>query len=117
MAMVAWPWSDSERPIHAAHRATDRAADNTANWASGGIAFRRAALHSSKNALSMNRDWYGEQSRNHDYSKFFPHRLFSVLCVVPSCSANPWSSGIVPSPGKPECHCKGAMALAKFAQR
>jgi len=64
--------TDAERAIHAADRAThsaaDRAthsaADNTTNWASGGSAFRGAALHASKNALRMNRDRRGEQSRN-----------------------------------------------------
>jgi hypothetical protein len=78
MAMVAWPWVDAEHPIHAA----DRAADNTANGASGGTAFRRAALHSSENALSMNRDRGGEQSRNHGHSEFLPHCHFSMLSTT-----------------------------------
>ena len=56
--------TDAERAVHAADRATQSAADNTPNWASGGSAFRGAALHASKNALRMNRDRRGEQSRN-----------------------------------------------------
>lgn len=98
MAMVAWPWVDAEHPIHAADRAADRAADNTANWASGGTAFRRAALHSSENALSMNRDRGGEQSRNHGHSEFLPHCLF--LHAVHDCPANPRPSAEVPSLGE-----------------
>jgi hypothetical protein len=82
MAMVAWPWVDAEHPIHATGCTTDRAADNTANRASNGTAFRRAALHSSENALSMNRDWRGEQSRNHGYSEFIPHCHFSMLSTA-----------------------------------
>jgi hypothetical protein len=112
--LIAWPRIYAEHPIHATHSATDRTADNPANWASGVTTLRRAALHASKNALSVNRDWRGKQTRNNGYSKFLPHRLFSVLCGVPSCSTNPWPSGIVPSPGRPERLCKGPMVLAKF---
>jgi hypothetical protein len=77
MAMVAWPWVDAEHPIHAAARA----ADNTANWASG-TALRRAALHASENALSMSRDRDGEQSRNYGHSEFLPHWYFSMLSTT-----------------------------------
>jgi hypothetical protein len=66
MAMVAWPLVDAEHPVHAA----GRAADYTANWARGSIAFRRAVLHSSENALGLGRKRRGEQSRDHGYSEF-----------------------------------------------
>jgi len=39
--------------------------------------------------LRVNRDWRGKQSRNHGYSKFHPHRLFSLLCSVHSYAVNP----------------------------
>jgi hypothetical protein len=84
--LIAWP---AKRAIHAAHRATDRATDNTAHWASGVTTLRRAALHASDNALRVNRDRRGKQSHNHGYSKFLPHRLFSLLCSVRSYPANP----------------------------
>jgi len=87
--LVAWPRIDAKRSIHTAHRATDRTADNTANWTSDVITLRRAALHASDNALRVNRDWRGKQSRNHGYSKFHPHRLFSLLCSVHSFAVNP----------------------------
>jgi hypothetical protein len=64
VAVVARPRVDAEYPIDTADRATDRAADNSTNRARGGIAFRRAALHSSNNALSMYRHRRGQQSRN-----------------------------------------------------
>jgi hypothetical protein len=81
MAMVAWPWVDAEHPI----RVADRAADNTANWASGGTALRRAALHASENALSMNRDRDGE----------LPHWHFSMLSTtVRLTSSFPGSSSL-----------------------
>src|SRR5450631_2537383 len=70
---------DAEHAIHAADRATHGATDNPADWASGGVAFRRAALHSAKNTLSMNSGGSGEQSHNHGYSKFLPHHHFSML--------------------------------------
>ena len=60
MAMVAWPRADAEYPVHAAGRAANRAADYTANWARGSIAYRRAALHSSENALGLGRERRGE---------------------------------------------------------
>ena len=62
MAMVTRP--DAEDPVHLPDRAAHRGAGDRADWTGGGIAFRRAALHSSNNALSMNRDRRGEQSRN-----------------------------------------------------
>jgi hypothetical protein len=77
--LITWPRIDAEHPVHAANRATDSAADNTANWTRGVTTLRRAALHASENTLRMNRDWDGEQSRNHGYSKFLPHRHFSML--------------------------------------
>jgi hypothetical protein len=76
--LIAWPRIDAKRAIHAAHCATDRATDNTADWTSGVTTLRRAALHASDNALRVNRDWRGKQSHNHGYSKFLPHRLFSL---------------------------------------
>lgn len=82
MAMVAWPRVDAEYPVHAAGRAANRAADYTANWARGPIAFRRAALHASENALGLGRERRGEQSRDHGYSEFLPHRHFSLLLAI-----------------------------------
>jgi len=74
---VAWPRIDAKRPIHTTHSATDRPADYPANRSSGITTLRRAALHASNNALRVNRDWRGNQSHNHGYSEFLPHRLFS----------------------------------------
>ncbi len=71
MAMVTRP--DAEDPIHAADRAAHRGAGNSTNWTGGGIAFRRAAPHSSNDALSMNRDRRGEQSRNRGNLQNFSH--------------------------------------------
>jgi hypothetical protein len=55
---------DAERAVHPAHRATHRAAGDSAHWTGSRAAFRRAALHSSDYTLSMNRDRRGEQSHN-----------------------------------------------------
>jgi hypothetical protein len=82
MAMVAWPRVDAEYPVHAAGRGANRAADYTANWSRGSIAFRRAALHSSENALGLGRERRSEQSRDHGYSEFLPHRHFSLLLTI-----------------------------------
>jgi hypothetical protein len=71
MAMVTRP--DAECPVHSADRAAHRAAGDSTKWTGGGIAFRRAALHSSNNALSMNRDRRGEQSRNRGKLQNFQH--------------------------------------------
>jgi len=87
--LIAWPRIDAKRSIHTAHRATDRTADYPANRSSGVTTLRRAALHASNNALRVNRDRRGKQSHNHGYSKFLPHRLFSLLCSVRSYPANP----------------------------
>ena len=82
MAMVVWPRVDAEHPVHAAGRAANRTADYTANWARGSIAFRCAALHSSENALGLGCERRGEQSRDHGYSEFLPHRHFSLLLTI-----------------------------------
>jgi hypothetical protein len=87
--LIAWPRIDAEHPIHTAHSAPDRPADYPANRSSGITTLRRAALHASNNALRVNRDWRGKQSHNHGYSKFLPHRLFSLLCFVRSYLINP----------------------------
>lgn len=76
MAMVAWV--DAEHPVDAADRAADRAADYSANRTGGGIAFRRSALHSSKNALSLNRNRDREQSRNRGKLQNFQHLYLQV---------------------------------------
>jgi hypothetical protein len=81
MAMVTWPRVDAECPVDTADCTSDRTAGNSAKGTAGGIACPRAAPHSSNNALSMNRDRRGEQSRNRGYSEFFLHRHFSVLSV------------------------------------
>jgi hypothetical protein len=70
---------DAKHAIDAADRTTYSATDDAADRTSSGVAFRRAAFHSAKNALSMSGDWRGEQSHNHGYSKFLPHRYFSIL--------------------------------------
>jgi hypothetical protein len=70
MAMVT---RDAECPVHPAGRAADGTAGDSTKWTGGGIAFRRAALHSSNNALSMNRDRRGEQSRNRGKLQNFQH--------------------------------------------
>jgi len=62
MAMVTRV--DAERSVHPADRAADRGSGDSTEWPGDGITFRRAAPHSSNNALSMNRDRHGEQSRN-----------------------------------------------------
>jgi hypothetical protein len=62
MAMVTRV--DAECPVHPADRAAHRAAGDRTNWTGGGISLRRAVLHSSNNALSMNRDRRDEQTRN-----------------------------------------------------
>jgi len=61
-AMVTRP--DAECSVHPADRAAHRAAGDRTNWTGGGISLRRAVLHPSNNALSMNRDRRGEQTRN-----------------------------------------------------
>jgi hypothetical protein len=71
MAMVTRP--DAECPVHPAHCAAHHAAGGSTNWTGGGIALRRAALHSSNNALSMNRDRRGEQTRNRGNLHNFQH--------------------------------------------
>jgi hypothetical protein len=71
MAMVTRV--DAECPVHHADRAADRTSGDSTKWTGGGIAFRRAALHSSNNALSMNRDRRGEQSRNRGKLQNFQH--------------------------------------------
>jgi hypothetical protein len=73
MATVPRPRVDTEYPVHPADRATDRGAGDSTKWTGGGIAFRRAALHSSNNAFSMNRDRCGEQSRNRGKLQNFQH--------------------------------------------
>jgi hypothetical protein len=70
MAMVT---RDAECPVHPTGRAADGTAGDSTKWTGGGIAFRRAALHSSNNALSMNRDRRGEQSRNRGKLQNFQH--------------------------------------------
>jgi hypothetical protein len=70
VAMVTRP---AECAIHPADCATHSAAGNSPKWTGGGIAFRRAALHSSNYTLSMNRDRRGEQSRNRGKLKYFQH--------------------------------------------
>jgi lysylphosphatidylglycerol synthetase-like protein (DUF2156 family) len=92
MAMVAW--MDAERPVDAADRATDRAADYTANRTGGGIALRRSTLHSSNNALSLNRNRDREQSRNRGKLQNFQHLylqgtrpLLYALCCHPDPSS------------------------------
>lgn len=62
VAMVTRP--DTDCAIHPADRTTNRAASDSTKWTGSRIAFRRAALHPSNNALSMHRDRRGEQSRN-----------------------------------------------------
>jgi hypothetical protein len=52
MTMVAGS-RDTKRSIHTSNRPTDCTANDTTHWTSGSITFRRAALHSTKNALSM----------------------------------------------------------------
>jgi hypothetical protein len=71
MAMVTRP--DAKYPVHPADRAAHRGAGDSTKWAGGGITLRRAALHSSNNALSMNRDRRGEQSRNRGKLQNFQH--------------------------------------------
>jgi hypothetical protein len=71
MAMVTRP--DAEGAVHSADRATHRAPGDSTKWTGGGIACRRAALHSSNNALSMNRDRRGEQSRCRSKLQNFQH--------------------------------------------
>jgi hypothetical protein len=70
---------DAKRAIHTANRTPHRTPDNAANRASGVAAFRRAALHSAKNALRLSGNWRGDQGRDHGYSKFLPHRYVSIL--------------------------------------
>ena len=71
VAMVTRP--NAEHSVHPADCATHRAAGDSTKWTSGGIAFRRAALHSSNDTLSMNRDRRGEQSRNRGKPQNFQH--------------------------------------------
>src|ERR1700730_9593464 len=78
MAMVTRPGVDAEYPVDTADRAAHRAAGDSANWTGSGIAFRRAALHSSNNALSMNRDRRGEQSRNRGKLQNFQHLYLQI---------------------------------------
>jgi hypothetical protein len=85
MAMVTRP--DAECPVDTADRAAHRAAGDSAKWTGGGIAFRRAAPHSSNNALSMNRDWRGEQSRNRGKLQNFQH--FDLQIILHSESGFP----------------------------
>jgi hypothetical protein len=70
MAMVTR--AGAEYPVDTADRAAHRAAGDSAKWTGGGIAFR--APHSSNNALSMNRDRHGEQTRNRGNLQNFKRR-------------------------------------------
>ena len=78
MAMVTRPRVDAEYPVDTADRAAHRAAGDSTNWTGGGIALRRAALHSSNNALSMNRDRRGEQCRNRGKLQNFQHLYLQI---------------------------------------
>ncbi len=78
MAMVAWPGVDAQYPVDTADRATDRAADNSTKRTGGSIAFRRAALHSSRNALGMNGNRGREQSRNRGKLQNFQHLYLQI---------------------------------------
>jgi hypothetical protein len=69
---------DAEHAIDTADRPAHGAADDPADRTSSSVAFRRATFHAAKNALSMSGDWRGEQSHNHGYSKFLPHRYSSI---------------------------------------
>jgi hypothetical protein len=80
MAMVARPGVDAEHPVHAADRATNRAADDTTNGTGGGIAFRRTSFHPAWNSLCLSRERRGEQSREHSDFEFLLHRRSSVFC-------------------------------------
>ncbi|MGH6812012.1 MAG: hypothetical protein ACREDM_06570 [Methylocella sp.] len=80
VAMVAWV--DAEHPVDTTDRTANRTADNTANRTGGGIALRRAALHSAKNALGLGRKRRGEQDYDQGYSEFLPHRHFSILSTI-----------------------------------
>jgi hypothetical protein len=82
MAMVTRP--DAEYPVHPTDRAAHRAAGDSTKWTGGGIALRRAALHSSNNALSMNHDRRGEQSRNRGKLQNFQHLCLQITQVVHS---------------------------------
>jgi hypothetical protein len=76
--MVARPRVDAEYPVHPADRAADRAADNSTKWTSGGIAFRRAAPHSFRNALGINGNRDREQSRNRGKLQNFQHLYLQI---------------------------------------
>jgi hypothetical protein len=96
--MVTRP--DAEDPIHAADRAAHRGAGNSPDWTSGGIAFRRAAPHSSNDALRMNRDRRGEQSRNRGKLQNFSHFDLQIaqgrqLCLLASADQR---AGRLPQP-------------------
>jgi hypothetical protein len=88
MAMVARPRADAEYSVYPADRATDRAADNSTKRTGGGIAFRRAAPHSSRNALGMNGNRGREQGRNRRNRQNFQH-LYSKLHSFPVFSLQP----------------------------
>jgi len=60
-------------PRHRPHRRQHCQLDQRRNY------LRRAALHASDNALRVNRDWRGKQSRNHGYSNFI--RIVFLLAV------------------------------------
>jgi hypothetical protein len=89
MAMVARPGVDAEHPVHAADRATNRAADDTSNWTGGGIAFSRTSFHPAWNSLCLSRERRGEQSREHSDFEF----LLPVLRVLFDRLKHTWQPG------------------------
>jgi len=60
MTMVARTRVDSQGSIDAAGRAANHTADDGTQWASCGITFGRATLHSTKNTLGVSPNWDAE---------------------------------------------------------
>src|ERR1700730_3319751 len=71
------PQQPADPACNTAHHATDRATNGPAY----GGPFGRATCRAAGNALGLGREGRGEESRDHGYSEFFLHRLFSVLSL------------------------------------
>ena len=69
---------DAQNSVNPADRTTDRAADDSAHRTCTGTAMRGAPLHSSKNALSMNRSRRRKQSRKRRKSQDFKHVCLQI---------------------------------------
>ena len=72
---------DAQEPTDPARNTANHAPNRATNGPAYGGAFGCATCRAAGNALSLGRERRGEESRDHGYSEFFLHRLFSVLSL------------------------------------